>query len=171
RAEPRVRGEKRAIDPDVEHVHAVAAGADRDDVPDRAVAGRLPVPVRTDVVGRADYFQHVFEFSGVADDRPRVGDQYFQRGAASMGRLNYILRAKTQIDDRDATLPAEGQPAGNIEFRNLSFAYPTRLSGNGAPAANGHEPKPVLRNINLTIPAGSTLAVVGPTGSGKTTLA
>jgi ATP-binding cassette subfamily B protein len=95
----------------------------------------------------------------------------FQRGAASMGRLNYILRAKTQIDDRDATLPAEGQPEGNIEFRNLSFTYPTTLSGNGAPAANGHEPKPVLRNINLAIPAGSTLAVVGPTGSGKTTLA
>ncbi|MFI5098414.1 MAG: ABC transporter ATP-binding protein [Candidatus Acidiferrales bacterium] len=95
----------------------------------------------------------------------------FQRGAASMGRLNYILRAKTQIDDRDASLPAGSQPEGSIEFRNLSFTYPTTLSGNGAPASNGHEPKPVLRNINLTIPAGSTLAVVGPTGSGKTTLA
>jgi ATP-binding cassette subfamily B protein len=95
----------------------------------------------------------------------------FQRGAASMGRLNYILRAQTQIDDRDAKLPTESQPEGRIEFRNLSFTYPTTLSGNGAPASNGHEPKPVLRNINLTIPAGSTLAVVGPTGSGKTTLA
>src|SRR5271165_3624175 len=95
----------------------------------------------------------------------------FQRGAASMGRLNYILRAKTQIDDRDAKLPAGSQPEGSIEFRNLNFAYPTTLSGNGAPASNGHEAKPVLRNINLTIPAGSTLAVVGPTGSGKTTLA
>src|SRR5262249_49695051 len=45
--------------------------------------------------------------------------------------------------------------AGNIEFRNLSFAY------NGVP---------VLRDINLRIPAGSSLAIVGPTGSGKTTL-
>ena len=95
----------------------------------------------------------------------------FQRGAASMGRLNYILRAKTQIDDHDATLSAERQPEGDIEFRNLSFTYPTTLSGNGASASNGHVPQPVLRNINLTIPAGSTLAVVGPTGSGKTTLA
>ena len=95
----------------------------------------------------------------------------FQRGAASTGRLNYILRAKTQIDDRDAKIPAGTQPEGNIEFRNLNFTYPTTLSGNGASASNGHEPKPVLRNINLTIPAGSTLAVVGPTGSGKTTLA
>jgi len=95
----------------------------------------------------------------------------FQRGAASMGRLNYILQAQTQIDDRDAKLPTGTQPEGRIEFRNLSFTYPTTLSGSGAPASNGHEPKPVLRNINLTIPAGSTLAVVGPTGSGKTTLA
>jgi len=95
----------------------------------------------------------------------------FQRGAASMGRLNYILRAKTQVDDRDAKVPAGTQPEGNIEFRNLNFTYPTTLSGNGAPASNGHESRPVLRNINLTIPAGSTLAVVGPTGSGKTTLA
>jgi ATP-binding cassette subfamily B multidrug efflux pump len=43
-----------------------------------------------------------------------------------------------------------------IELRNLSFSYDGR---------------PVLRNINLTIPAGSTLAIVGPTGSGKSTLA
>ena len=95
----------------------------------------------------------------------------FQRGAASMGRLNYILRAKPQIDDRDAKVPAGTQPEGNIEFRNLNFTYPTTLSGDGASSSNGHAAKPVLRNINLTIPAGSTLAIVGPTGSGKTTLA
>jgi len=95
----------------------------------------------------------------------------FQRGAASMGRLNYILRAKPQIDDRDAIVPADKQPDGNIEFRNLNFTYPTTLSGDGASPSNGHAPKQVLRDINLTIPAGSTLAIVGPTGSGKTTLA
>ena len=95
----------------------------------------------------------------------------FQRGAASMGRLNYILRAKPQIDDRDANVAAGTRPEGNIEFRNLNFTYPTTLSGDGAAPSNGHGPKPVLRNINLTIPAGSTLAIVGPTGSGKTTLA
>jgi ATP-binding cassette subfamily B protein len=95
----------------------------------------------------------------------------FQRGAASMGRLNYILRAKPQIDDRDAKIPSGAQPQGNIEFRNLSFTYPTTLSGNGRSSSNGNEQKPVLRNINLEIPAGSTLAIVGPTGSGKTTLA
>lgn len=97
----------------------------------------------------------------------------FQRGAASMGRLNYILAAKPQIDDRGAKLAEGSRVEGNIEFRNLTFTYPTTISGNGASGTNGHpkEARPVLKNINLKIPAGSTLAIVGPTGSGKTTLA
>src|SRR6516162_2177421 len=97
----------------------------------------------------------------------------FQRGAASMGRLNYILTAQPQIDDRYGTLPANTPIAGEIEFRNLTFTYPTTIAVNGASGANGNgtEKRAVLRNVNLKIPAGSTLAIVGPTGSGKTTLA
>lgn len=100
----------------------------------------------------------------------------FQRGAASMGRLNFILTAKPHIDDRTATLPKDSAPLGEIEFRNLTFNYPTTLSGhtgsNGATGkANGSGPHAVLSDINLKIPAGSTLAIVGPTGCGKTTLA
>src|SRR5713226_169338 len=99
----------------------------------------------------------------------------FQRGAASMGRLNFILTAKPSIDDRAATLPKDSAPLGEIEFRNLTFTYPTALSGinrsNGAGKSNGSGPRPVLSDINLKIPAGSTLAIVGPTGSGKTTFA
>jgi ATP-binding cassette subfamily B protein len=99
----------------------------------------------------------------------------FQRGAASMGRLNFILTAKPSIDDRAAILPKDSAPRGEIEFRNLTFAYPTNLSGhngsNGSSKSNGSGPHAVLSDINLKIPAGSTLAVVGPTGCGKTTLA
>jgi len=97
----------------------------------------------------------------------------FQRGAASMGRLNYILHAQPQIDDRFAKVPANAAVAGEVEFRNLNFTYPTTISGNGAGFAksNGNDTHAVLRDINLKIPAGSTLAIVGPTGSGKTTLA
>jgi ATP-binding cassette, subfamily B, multidrug efflux pump len=97
----------------------------------------------------------------------------FQRGAASMGRLNYILTAKPQIDDRYAKVPLGTPIDGEIEFRNLTFTYPTTISGNGNKGVDGHgaEARPVLKNIKLRIPAGSTLAIVGPTGSGKTTLA
>jgi ATP-binding cassette subfamily B protein len=97
----------------------------------------------------------------------------FQRGAASMGRLNYILHAQPQIDDRFVKVPANAAVGGEVEFRNLNFTYPTTISGNGAGFAksNGNDTHAVLRDINLKIPAGSTLAIVGPTGSGKTTLA
>jgi ATP-binding cassette subfamily B protein len=106
----------------------------------------------------------------------------FQRGAASMGRLNYILTAEAGINDASATSvdptaarlqPRDGdlpEPAaskttirGEIEFRHLTFTYPT--------ASNGSAGVPVLHDLNLHIPAGSTLAIVGPTGSGKSTLA
>ena len=84
-----------------------------------------------------------------------------------------MLFRSPQIDDRYATVPNGTRIEGEIEFRNLTFAYPTTISGNGNPGGNGHnaECPPVLRNINLRIPPGSTLAIVGPTGSGKTTLA
>ncbi len=112
----------------------------------------------------------------------------FQRGAASTGRLNYILRATPQVDDRVAKVPLQTPIAGEIEFRNLTFTYPTNLAGNGANTSKtgsagipaGSSPsaaktngaaRAVLSDINLKVPAGSTLAIVGPTGSGKTTLA
>lgn len=82
-----------------------------------------------------------------------------QRGTASVRRIHELLIAEPSISD--ATLPTEGEPvkaiAGAIEFRHLTFAY-----------APGTEP--VLHDINLKIPTGSSLAIVGPTGSGKTTL-
>ncbi len=82
-----------------------------------------------------------------------------QRGTASVRRIHEILIAEPSISD--ATLPVGGPAVteirGEIEFRNLSFTY----ANNAAP---------VLRNINLRIPEGSSLAIVGPTGSGKTTL-
>src|SRR5207249_5049933 len=78
-----------------------------------------------------------------------------QRGLASLDRLWTIFRAQPEIDDRAVSFQPVTSLRGEIEFRNLTFAY------NGTP---------VLRNITLRIPAGKSVAVVGATGSGKTTL-
>jgi len=86
-----------------------------------------------------------------------------QRGAASVVRIDAIMKLKPTIDDSHADISLAAQPiAGSIEFHNLSFAY----------ATSGPDAKPVevLHDITLDIPAGSSLAIVGPTGSGKSTL-
>ena len=86
----------------------------------------------------------------------------FERGTASVTRIQELLAEKPSIDDRDANPGVtSGEIRGDIEFRNLSFAY---TGADGAAAAE------VLHDISLRIPAGSSLALVGPTGSGKTTL-
>ena len=99
----------------------------------------------------------------------------FQRGTASMARIEEILSQQPEIADEigssdhraigssenqvsrspDGPITRSPDFSGEVEFCNLNFAY------------NGVS---VLKDINLRIPAGSSLAIVGPTGSGKTTL-
>jgi len=77
----------------------------------------------------------------------------FERGEASMGRIGAILDAVPAIRDEQPEPVAAIH--GDVLFRELSFGY-------------GGEP--VLRDIDLRVPAGTTVAIVGPTGSGKSTL-
>jgi ATP-binding cassette subfamily B multidrug efflux pump len=81
----------------------------------------------------------------------------FQRGTASVGRIHEIFRVAPEITNARVApdLKSVTTVRGEIEFRHLNFSYNS---------------VPVLNDINLTIPAGSSLAIVGPTGSGKTTL-
>jgi ATP-binding cassette subfamily B multidrug efflux pump len=80
-----------------------------------------------------------------------------QQGAASMGRLAAILDTEPEIRDSAMTIPAIRTIEGAIEFRNVSFVHKN---------AN----QPALKNIDLNIYAGMTVAIVGYTGSGKSTL-
>jgi len=86
----------------------------------------------------------------------------FQRGTASIVRIDELLKAEPSIDDRDVdtSIPADLKLRGEIEFRNLNFSYDED---------GGHSAQ-VLHDLSLKIPAGSSLALVGPTGSGKSTL-
>lgn len=81
----------------------------------------------------------------------------YQRGTASLKRINAIMRVEPAIaDEPDVT---EQPPIkGAIEFRDLTFRY-------------SPNDEPVLRDVNLKIPAGHTVAFVGRTGSGKSTIA
>ncbi|TME43434.1 MAG: ABC transporter ATP-binding protein [Chloroflexi bacterium] len=76
-----------------------------------------------------------------------------QQGAASLGRLQHIFEARPAITDPidPVTTPIKGA----VEFEGISFAYGQAV---------------VLRDISFSVPAGGSLAIVGPTGSGKSTL-
>jgi ATP-binding cassette subfamily B protein len=80
----------------------------------------------------------------------------YQRGTASLKRMNAVFAIKPAIADAEGVRP---QPPikGSIEFRHLTFSYSEHLP-------------PVLRDINLRIEAGQTVAFVGRTGTGKSTL-
>ena len=78
-----------------------------------------------------------------------------QRGTASLKRLNKIFSEQPELFDKDVTKDIEIQ--GNIKFDNLSFSY-------------NDDEETVLKDINLEIKPGQTVAFLGKTGSGKTTL-
>jgi len=80
----------------------------------------------------------------------------YQRGAASMGRLNKILRAVPAVAIPADPVSLDGA-GGRVEFREVTFRYP------------GTE-RLVLEGVSFVAEAGQTVALVGPTGSGKSTL-
>jgi len=76
---------------------------------------------------------------------------------AAAGRLREPMATRGTLPS--GTAAADGMPVREIRFRDVTFAYPT---GSG---------EPILQGLDLTIPAGSSLAIVGQNGAGKTTLA
>ncbi len=79
----------------------------------------------------------------------------YQRGAVSMNRITDILVEKPAIADTEATRHEVTGLAGEIRFENVNFGY---------------DGQPVLKDLNFRIPQGTTTAIVGPTGSGKSSV-
>ncbi len=79
-----------------------------------------------------------------------------QRGKAAEVRLHKVLSTQPEVTDSDDVLPLKSLQ-GDIRIRGLTFCYP-------------ESDKPALRDIDIDVPAGSSLAIVGRVGSGKTTL-
>ncbi|MEK4252389.1 ABC transporter ATP-binding protein [Paenibacillus sp. FSL W7-1287] len=87
-----------------------------------------------------------------------------QRARASLERLNDLMRQKREIVELEDAKPLDPNDAA-IELRNLSFSY--EAAHNGELDKQG---RLALNNLSLTIPQGTTLGIIGRTGSGKTTL-
>jgi ATP-binding cassette subfamily B protein len=84
------------------------------------------------------------------------------RSVAGWDRLRPVLTATGQMSYGDTTLPgSDGAPAA-LTFDGVGFAYP------GGP--DGADPVPVLHEVSFQVPAGKTIALVGPTGAGKSTV-
>lgn len=79
-----------------------------------------------------------------------------QRGSASMKRIDEVMEEKTEIIPKD-NITRQWIPKGEIEFRDVNFRYDRQKEW-------------ILKGINLKIPTGQRIAIVGPIGSGKSTL-
>lgn len=111
------------------------------------VRGSLSVGELTSFLAYCSQYTKPFnEISGVVAE--------FQNALSSAARVFQLLDAENESDDR--ALPALRVENGTVEFRHIDFGY----------TAN----KPLIRDFSLSVKSGQTVAIVGPTGCGKTTL-
>lgn len=104
-----------------------------------------------------DFIAYIAMFSQLLNPAKSLSTAYYniQKGAASTERIDAVLQADRKIFDRE-NAHSKNTFERELKFENLSFAY---------------EEKAVLTNINLSIPKGKTIALVGPSGGGKSTMA
>jgi subfamily B ATP-binding cassette protein MsbA len=103
------------------------------------------------------FITYIVFFTQIINPAKSLSTAYYnaQRGSAAIQRIEEVLTAPVTVTDAPDAIPVPGFQK-SIEFRNVSFAY---------------EDKVILRNINLVVEKGKTIALVGSSGAGKSTLA
>ena len=119
-----------------------------------AVGGMLMMQGKIDLVDLITFSLYVSTFVNPIRKLAQFSEMYMQ-GMAGFTRFLEIMNTKPSVTDREDAVELKSVE-GRVEYKNVSFAY-----DNGVP---------VLEGINLSIRPGETLAVVGPSGGGKTTL-
>jgi subfamily B ATP-binding cassette protein MsbA len=105
------------------------------------------------------FLTFIFAFYNVIDPAKKLSKAVYnvQKGVGAMRRMEALLDAPVNIKDAPDALPLSGFQQG-LEYRNVTFAY-------------RKDEGPVLKNINLSLPKGKVVALVGASGAGKSTLA
>ncbi|KGE87909.1 antibiotic ABC transporter ATP-binding protein [Phaeodactylibacter xiamenensis] len=105
------------------------------------------------------FLTFIFAFYNVIDPAKKLSKAVYnvQKGVGAMRRMEALLDAPVNIKDAPDALPLAGF-RHSIEYRNVTFAY-------------RNDEGPVLQNINLSLPKGKVVALVGASGAGKSTLA
>ena len=111
-----------------------------------------------DGITLADYMAYLLFVTTLITSIRRLVEfsEQFQRGITGIDRFNEIMQIEPEIKDTKEAIDIE-KVEGKIEFKNVSFSYES-------------EKKEVLTNLNLTVNPGEGIALVGPSGGGKTTL-
>ena len=111
-----------------------------------------------DGITLADYMAYLLFVTTLITSIRRLVEfsEQFQRGITGIDRFNEIMKIEPEIKDTKEAIDIE-KVEGKIEFKNVSFSYES-------------EKKEVLTNLNLTVNPGESIALVGPSGGGKTTL-
>lgn len=119
----------------------------------------LLISGRNSGMGLEDFLALAAAMFFTFDSMKRAGQAYNRLNEAqgSLIRLEEVLAVQNPIADPENPKPMPERVKGDIDFSHLSFAY--------------DDGKPVLRDINIHIPAGQIVGLVGPSGAGKTTFA
>ncbi|MBO0471129.1 multidrug efflux ABC transporter subunit EfrB [Enterococcus sp. DIV0242_7C1] len=120
-----------------------------------AVLGSYYVITGVIVVGQLQAFiQYIWQVSQPMGNITQLSAALQSASAATTRVFEILDEPEEELNEQDIPLPAELH--GSVQFENVSFSYDPE--------------KPLIRNLNFEVKAGQTVAIVGPTGAGKTTL-